>query len=97
MIPEVVPEQAFASIREQQVFHGVSNNFLLILTPHEFHISTELQSISCRCCYTTVDYISKHLLSQLKQQRFIVSTMIDLRMQFLEYNRNEIQHFTSAV
>jgi len=43
------------------VFHRLSNYFLPILTPCEFHVPTELQSlISYRCYHTTVDYQRKH-------------------------------------
>jgi len=81
------------------VFHRLSNYFLPILTPCEFRVSTELQSlISYRYYYTTVDYYQrKHLLSHLKQQQLIVWTKIGLRKRFLEYNTNKIPYSTSAV
>jgi len=74
MIPEVVPEQDFCELQRTALsFQPPIKLFLPILTPCEFRVYTELQSlISYRCSYTTVDYQRKHLLSHLKQQQLIV-------------------------
>ena len=59
----------FTSFKEQ---HSLNlsrriQQFLLILTPHELRVSTELQFlISCRCCYTTVDSPVYRIFGDLK-------------------------------
>jgi len=94
MILEVVPEQAFCELQRTaltEFFTAYQIIFCLF-----WHLANSASFISYRCYYTTVDYQRKHL-SQLKQQQFIVWTMIGLRKRFLEYNTNKIPHSTSAV